>query len=249
MRLAHFLVTGIIRVLIDILCRVHAEELAKVPKKGPLILVGNHVNFLEVPVGYTYLPGRPLTGLAKSTTWKNPFFRVLFNTWGGIPLKRGEADFAAYEKAQQALADGKIVAMAPEGTRSGTGKLQQGYPGVVLLAVRSGAPLLPMVFWGGEKFWGNLKRLKRTDFYFRVGRPFHIETGGAALARDVRNQITREVMYQLAALLPPEFRGLYSDLENATGDYLRFDEGEASAIPTSAKPGRQKAPAPGPSQA
>ncbi len=224
MKIARFLVTAIIRALVDILCRVHAAELAKIPGKGPLILVGNHVNFLEVPVGYTHLADRPLTGLAKSTTWKNPFFGPLFSLWGGIPLKKGEADFTAYEKAQQALRNGMIVAIAPEGTRSGDGRLQQGYPGVVLLALRSGAPLLPMVFWGGEKFWHNLKRLKRTDFTFRVGRPFHIVNGGAALSREVRERITREVMYQLAALLPAEYRGMYSDLENATQEYLRFSE-------------------------
>jgi 1-acyl-sn-glycerol-3-phosphate acyltransferase len=224
------IVTGWIKGIIDVICTVHDEDLSRVPSSGPLILVGNHINFLEVPVLFTYLQPRPVTGLAKAQTWKNPFFNFLFNLWGGIPINRGEADFEAFQLAVQALRSGKILAMAPEGTRSYTGELQKGYPGVVLLALRSDSPLVPMVFWGGEKIWNNLKRFKRTDFYIRIGNPFRINVYGQALSKDVRQKAINEVMYQMAALLPEKYRGIYKDLSNATQDYLVFEPGVESNI-------------------
>jgi 1-acyl-sn-glycerol-3-phosphate acyltransferase len=224
------LVNYSIRFLTGIACRVDSVQLVKVPPRGPLILAGNHVNFMEVPLVLTRIYPRPVTGLAKIETWNNPFFRFLFNTWGGIPIHRGEADLEAFQKAQAALKAGYILAMAPEGTRSYDGKLQKGYPGIVLLALRSGVPILPVVYYGGEKFWQNFRRLRRTDFHILVGSPFRIDARGQSLSREVRQQMTDEVMYQMAALLPADYRGLYAELSKASEDYLVFEPGVESNL-------------------
>lgn len=222
MSLAYWAVTNTIKGLTILLCRIEKEPLDKVPSRGPLILVCNHINFLEVPLLYTHLQPRPVTGFAKAETWDNPLLRQLFDLWGAIPLRRGEADTAALRSGLRALESGKIVAISPEGTRSGHGRLQKGYPGVVPLAMRSGAPLLPMVYYGSETFHRNLRRLQRTDFHITIGRQFYLDTHGVKMTRDVRRKITDEIMYQLAALLPPEYRGTYADLEEATTHYLKF---------------------------
>lgn len=205
-----------------LICRVDDQHLGRVPAQGPLILVANHINFLEVPVVYTHLLPRPVTGFAKAETWDNPAMALLFDLWEAIPLQRGKADLEAIRQALEILRAGGILAVAPEGTRSNDGCLQRGQPGVVLLAQMSGAPLLPIVYYGGERFRENIKRLRRTDFHIVVGQPFSIQTQDISLNRRVRQQITDEIMYQLAALLPPTYRGYYSDLNAATQDYLRF---------------------------
>ena len=225
-----WLVNTLLQWITGILCRVDADELKRIPSRGPLILIGNHVNFLEVPVLITRVRPRPIVGFSKLETWYNPFKAVLFNLWGGIPIRRGELDVKAIRTAEEAIAKGKIFVISPEGTRSKNGKLQVGHPGTVLLAARSGAPVLPLVFYGSEYFWQNLKKLKRTDFHVRVGNPFMVDTRGKALSREVRNQAIREIMYQMAALLPPQNRGEYADLENATEEYLRFAPGVASNL-------------------
>ena len=231
MRLVYQVVTPTIKRLIRILCRVDDAQLARVPERGPLIIVTNHVNFLEVPLLYTHLLPRPVTGFAKAENWDNLFLgTLLFRIWGGIPLHRGEADVGALQRALKALEDGAILAVAPEGTRSGHGRLQQGRPGVVWLAMYSGAPLLPVVFYGGEHFWRSLTHLRRTDFRIIVGQPFYLDTDGVKPARQTRYQIIGEIMYQIAALLPPAYRGVYSDLEAATETYLRFPEGTKSNL-------------------
>jgi 1-acyl-sn-glycerol-3-phosphate acyltransferase len=220
MNLAQTVVFPPLRTLGRALCRVHDEELAGIPQQGPLLLVVNHVNFLDAPIFYTHLIPRPVTGFAKVETWRNPAIGILFSLSGAIPIRRGVVDRTAIGLAQEALRSGKILAIAPEGTRSGDGHLQKARAGVSVLALDSGAPVIPVAFYGGEKFSHNILRLIRTDFYFRVGAPFHIRVQDAKLTRDVREQITTEIMYRLAALLPPEYRGYYSDFSKATNRFL-----------------------------
>lgn len=222
MGLAFWTVTYSIKGLTRLLCRIDGRSLANVPAQGPLILVCNHINFLEVPVLFTQLQPRPVTGFAKAETWESPWLGPLFNLWQAIPLRRGEADTSAVRQGLQALSVGKIVAISPEGTRSGHGRLQRGHPGVVTLALRSGAPLMPIVYHGNEAFRNNIRRLQRTRFHIHVGRQFWLDTGGQKVTRELRQAITDEIMYQLAALLPDAYRGVYTDFESASTNFLRF---------------------------
>jgi 1-acyl-sn-glycerol-3-phosphate acyltransferase len=208
-----------IKGLARLLCRVDASQLPQVPEKGPLILVANHINFLDAPVVFTHLLPRQVTGFAKIETWDNPFLGALFSLYGGIPLHRGQADVKAMRLA---LEDGQIVAVAPEGTRSGDGCLRRGQPGVVTLALHSGAPLLPIAFYGYESFRQNLRSLRRTDFRIRVGRPFKLALGEERLTHHLRQEVTDQIMYQVAALLPPGYRGYYRDVDWAQSGYLSF---------------------------
>jgi 1-acyl-sn-glycerol-3-phosphate acyltransferase len=222
MNLVHWVVTYSVRGLLRIVCRVHDDHLTRVPKHGPLILVCNHVNSLDVPLMYTHLQPRSVTGFAKSETWDNPVMAMLFNLWGAIPIKRGEADVDALKRGLDALAEGKIVVIAPEGTRSWDGKLKQAYAGVVFMGLRSGAPLLPLVYYGGEHLKENMRHFRRTDFYISVGRPFHLEPGGVKVDRQVRTQMLDEVIYQLADLMPEKYRGVYANQPHVAQAYLKY---------------------------
>jgi len=222
MGVASFVINTTIRRLTRILCRVEDGQLLQVPIKGPLIIVTNHINFLEVPLLYTHLLPRPVTGFAKAETWDNPAMAYLFDLWQAIPIRRGEPDLKAIRLGLKALENGKILAVAPEGTRSGHGRLGQGHPGVVKLALQSGAPLLPVVYYGSEYFHRNITRLQRTEFHIVVGNQFYLDPYEEKVTRPIRIKMTDEIMYQLAALLPPLYRGYYEDLSGATQKYLRF---------------------------
>jgi 1-acyl-sn-glycerol-3-phosphate acyltransferase len=220
----------IIRGLSGLICDIDVRELSKVPLKGPYILAGNHINFLDVPVLFARLEPRDITGLVKVETWKNPFLGSLFSLWGAIPIRRGEADLVAFRLAKEALAAGRIMGISPEGTRSRSGVLQQGKQGIGLLAVRAKVPIIPLVFFGSEALSYNLKHFRKTPFNVRVGNPFRVDTHGEVFSKALSEEITAQIMYQMAALLPEKYRGFYADLENARDNYLVFEPGLESNL-------------------
>jgi 1-acyl-sn-glycerol-3-phosphate acyltransferase len=91
-----------------------------------------------------------------------------------------------------------------------------------MIAQMSGAPLLPVVFYGNEQFQANLRRLRRTDFQIVVGRMFRLKDSAMRLGREARQRATDEIMVQLAALLPPPYRGAYADTDAAKMNYLEY---------------------------
>jgi len=216
MSLAHRAAIAGLKALTRALCRIDDAQLARVPARGPLILVTNHTNILEVPLLYTHLLPRPVTCFVASNRWQNPFFRWLLDGARMIPLHRGEADVAALREGMRRLEAGEIVIIAPEGTRNRDGRLQRAKAGVVPFALRSAAPLLPLAYHGHEGFGDNLRRLRRTDFHIVVGQPFRLETGGLRITHDLRQAIADEIMRHLARLLPPANRGVYADLGPAS---------------------------------
>ena len=103
-----------------------------------------------------------------------------------------------------------MIGIAPEGRESLSGSLEEGTQGAAFLALKSGAPLLPVTFTGSEnsRVFPNLRRLRRTEITCTVGRPFFLETGGDSRADLERG--TAQIMETLAAQLPPEYRGVYA---------------------------------------
>jgi 1-acyl-sn-glycerol-3-phosphate acyltransferase len=222
MSLAYQIVTAGLKAITGLLCRIDASQISKVPLHGPLILAVNHINILDIPAMYPRLLPRKVTAFVKVEAWNNLIQRGLLSLWKGIPLHRGQSDHAAFRQALKMLDDGYIVTVSPEGTRSGHGNLLEAHSGVVLLALRSGAPVLPLVFYGHEHVWKNIICLRRSDFKVVVGRPFYINPGEIRVDSQVARQMLNEVMYQLAALLPPNYRGAYADLMEPSGGYLSF---------------------------
>jgi 1-acyl-sn-glycerol-3-phosphate acyltransferase len=204
----------------SLICRIDDAELEKVPKQGPLIIYTNHVNILEIPIIYTRLQPRHVHGMLLAERWKIPVLSWALDITETIPLRRGEADIDAIRIGLNALEKGDMLIIAPEGTRSHDGVLQPAHPGVVLMALHSGVPLIPVAFYGAENYTQNLSRLKRTDFHFRVGRPFHLDAGGEKVTRQVREKMMEEMMYQLASLLPTQYRGRYADQSMASMNYI-----------------------------
>jgi 1-acyl-sn-glycerol-3-phosphate acyltransferase len=222
MNLTEDLLNPLIRIGTGIICKVDKRDLAKVPMQGPLIMAANHIGSLEVPIMYTNLVPRKMRGFAKIESWDVPFVRYMFTAWEAIPVRRGEADTQAIRAGLAALKNNEILVIAPEGTRSGHGRLQRAHPGIVVFALRSGAPILPVAYHGTEHIKENIRKLKRTPFTIRVGNPFYLRSDSRKVSSEIRQEMADEIMYQISAMLPPDNRGVYADLENATENYLDF---------------------------
>jgi 1-acyl-sn-glycerol-3-phosphate acyltransferase len=219
-RFSLWLITLILRVHFRLTLRLDAPNVQQVPQQGPLIVISNHTGQIEVPLLATLMQPRKITGWAKAEAFDNLLLRWVFWAWDIIPVRRGEADMNALKRALRAIQEGYLFGIAPEGTRNKTGRLRRGMPGTVILALRSGAPVMPVVHWGGEVYLKNLKRLKRTDFHIRIGEPFKINVEGVKVTGEIRQQIADEMMYRIAKLLPEEYRGEYGDLGKNTEKFL-----------------------------
>lgn len=231
MTLASRVITPFVKFVLGSVCRVDARELEKLPAKGPLIIVTNHINFLEVPLIYAFSYPRNVIGLVKKETWDNPVLGFLATSWEAVPIDRNASDIGALKASLDVLAAGGILAVAPEGTRSGDGRLGRGHGGVVQLAVRSGATVVPVVHFGGESFWANIRAPRRTRVTFRVGEAFRIEAPEGGFTRTSRTEASDELMRRIARLLPPRYRGLYADGLDLPERYL-VEAGDGKAVRT-----------------
>jgi 1-acyl-sn-glycerol-3-phosphate acyltransferase len=147
---------------------------------------------------------------------------LLLRGYGAIPVERGEADITAIKRAVEVLTrEGHILLIAPEGTRSYDGKLLPGRNGMAFLATKANAPVVPVGVSGVRDFWDNVRHLRRTHVRVSIGHPFRFRTHRRPRG-EMLDLMTREAMYQLAALLPPEQWGAYADIENATQETLEF---------------------------
>ncbi len=209
------------RLLTSVLCRVDTSEIDKVPARGPWILVTNHVNVLEIPVLYTRLRPRPISGFFAAYRLESVWMRWLLYAFGGIPVRRGEPDRAALRQAVERIRAGAIFAVAPEGTRNPAGKLQVGKAGVVLLAQQGDAPIQPIVHYGDAHWQSHIRRLRRVPFNIAVGRPFRIIKQQQRITGQMREKITDEIMLQMASLLPEAYRGHYANRE-ASMEFIQY---------------------------
>ncbi len=220
MTLAGRFITFIIKLLLKIFCKVEGANLQSVPRQGPLILVVNHINFLEVPLIYTLLLPRKVCGIIKKETWDSWFLRMLAKEWGAIPINRETPGVSTFKEAGKALKEKKILCIAPEGTRSGTGVLAKGHQGIVFLALQNRVPILIVAHYGVENFWYNIKRLKRTRVTFIVGKPFMLASE-MKITKNVYQEMTDQIMTRMAFILPERYRGAYADMKVISDKYIR----------------------------
>jgi 1-acyl-sn-glycerol-3-phosphate acyltransferase len=228
------MVTGVLQFLLGLLCKIESREFAETLRDiaqengrfaglgGTAILAINHVNFLEVPMLVVRAAPYKVTGLAKDESWENPVMAFLMNTYEAIPINREGSYRESFTLVREVMDRGSFIIIAPEGSRNGNGILRQGKGGIIQLALATGAPVLPVVHFGGEKFWENFRRFRRTPFIIKVGRPFRFKCEDGRPGKSVRKVMIDELMGQMAALLPEELRGIYGDRVGQECTYLEF---------------------------
>ncbi|MDK2881931.1 MAG: 1-acyl-sn-glycerol-3-phosphate acyltransferase [Bacillota bacterium] len=112
------------------------------PEQGPVVLVANHASYLDPPALGVASPRR-VYFMAKDELFQIPLFGRLLKGLGAFPVKRGTPDRRAFKRALEVLASGNVLGIFPEGTRSKTGELGPAEEGAAVLALRSGAPVVP----------------------------------------------------------------------------------------------------------
>jgi 1-acyl-sn-glycerol-3-phosphate acyltransferase len=201
-------IRSLFRLLGWLLLRQEVRGLEHIPASGPYLIAVNHLSIADPPMIFMNVPQQLVMFAADK--WKRvPGVRQLAEAVGVIWVARGEADLSAIKAALTVLRAGQPMGLAPEGTRSHTAELQPGKTGAAYLADRTGVPIVPIGITGTEAFARNLRRLRRTPVRMVIGRPFTLPATGRAKGEALVAHTTT-IMCHIAALLPPEYRGVYA---------------------------------------
>lgn len=192
--------------------RLAGRELLPPREAGGMVIVMNHIGWLDIPVIGALLPFEyRLSWLAKSELFAHPVVAWWFRQMNVIPIKRGKRDIAAMDAVVDALKAGAVLLIFPEGTRSRSGVLQPGRGGAIRMAMQSGVPIVPMAITGTEH--GGRGLLRRRPVVLTIGAPYHIApTADGKIPPALMDQLTGEMMLHIAALLPESRRGSYGPL-------------------------------------
>jgi 1-acyl-sn-glycerol-3-phosphate acyltransferase len=203
---------GLFRLMFRLLTRVEAYGLENIPPGG-LIVSPNHLSSVDPPLIFIMLPGRKQTVFVADKYIHHWFFRPVMTMVDCIWVHRGATPPSTIKAAVRALQGGSVLGVAPEGTRSPTHALQEGKTGAVYLAYAAGVPIVPAALVGTEKAIPSALHLKRARLTVTFGDPIHFGEPGKR-TRPTTQQLedgTTEVMCRIAAMLPPEYRGVYAD--------------------------------------
>ena len=214
--------TRVLRWIVRAIVRFRVEgDLAGLPKSGAMIMAANHASSADPVLIGAFLNqvlGRPLNWLGKRELVEFRLTGWAFRLAGIHPVDRDSADLEAFRTAMRILEAGQVLAVFPEGTRSRDGGLQQVREGVGMLAVRSGALVLPVAVVDSDILWPRGKLLPRFGkrVTVRYGTPFSVvdeltARGVPTKGRQATEAATRIVMGRIAELLPPRQRGVYAD--------------------------------------
>lgn len=198
-----------LRLFETVLMKYRIAGLENVPRTGGAIVMINHINFWDPLVVMPSL-GRDVIPMTKVEAWEN-ILRPFVGPYGAIPVHRGAVDTSAVRSATEALNEGYLVLISPEGTRSPNGALIPAQEGLAFLAARTKMPVLPVAIQGTPNIFSGLKRLKRAEVLVTVGPAFMLDTHGEKASREVLARLTDEAMVHLAKLLPAHMHGAYAE--------------------------------------
>ncbi len=197
--------------LFDHITVTRFEGNENIPREGGIIVATNHMSRMDIPMLFVN-PARPdITALVADKYVNYPGISWFAKTAGAIYIDRERADFGAFREAQKLIKSGVAMGIAPEGTRSKVSELLEGKPGTVLLALRTGAPIVPVGLAGTENSFKKLLTFRKPHMVARFGKPIVIDE----IPRENREQHLQnavdEIMCRIAALIPPRYWGFYKD--------------------------------------
>lgn len=212
--MAYWICKVVLTPLLRLAFRVRVEGSDRVPRHGPVIVAANHLSFLDS----LFIPlviRRRVTFVAKSDYFESWKTRWFFAALGQIPVHRegGSAGERALASALGVLRHGGVFGIYPEGTRSRDGALHRGHTGVARLALRSGAPIVPVGLVGTREVQPPDRTLPRLfrPVTVRFGEPIDVTRfAGQEHDRMVLRQITDEVMFEIRACSGQEYVDVYA---------------------------------------
>ena len=209
----YYVCKALLKLGVPLITRWQVNGRENIPGQGPLLVVSNHLHLADPPLVGLSL-GRKARFMAKEELFHPRLVGYLIRGLGAFPVQRAQLDRKALRQAEKTLADGFVLVMFPESTRSQNAQLQSAFSGSALVAIRSSVPVLPVAISGTERMKETTWWLRRPRVTVNIGQPFRLASVNGKYTRAELAEHTDVIMEHIAELLPVEYRGNY----NKTGD-------------------------------
>lgn len=188
----------LVRVFMIAFCRLKIIGIENVPRTGPFILASNHISAVDPPfIGSSI--NRQMFFMAKKELFKNFILGPVIKRLNSLPVNRGIFDRNALQISTGILKSGGGLIMFPEGTRSRTGELGKGKPGIGMLARTTIVPIVPAYIHNSKDFYKILLTGRRLIIVF--GEPLGVGwIKGVDDGKEGYRQISAEVMGRIEKL-------------------------------------------------
>jgi 1-acyl-sn-glycerol-3-phosphate acyltransferase len=201
----------VFRVLFSTWFRWRVYHPERVPAAGPVILAANHASYLD-PMLVGAGIRRQVNYLARDTLFPVPVVGTLLRYWKVVPVDREGGGAAGLRTVLTRLAEGGVILMFPEGTRTHDGQLQPPRLGIGLVVIKSTAPVVPVrVFGTYEAFGRHLRWPRRHPLAVLYGRPLaftelrtEAKKSPQAELKGIYREIAQDIMAAIAGLEPVE---------------------------------------------
>ncbi len=197
-----------------LLTRSTINGLENLPKKGPVILVGNHVAMMEVLMMAVFVPW-PVEFIATGDIPIDPRFAWLVHLWGVIPVNRGSTDRHEMMRPLDTLKQNGVVGIFPEGGIWSTNK-KQARTGVAWLSFHGKSPVVPMGFGGMRGALGAAFTLRRPRLVMNIGQILPPVSGNVAgkSRKEALEAGANAIMTAVEVLIPPEEKRDWNKIQN-----------------------------------
>ncbi|MCP4415242.1 MAG: 1-acyl-sn-glycerol-3-phosphate acyltransferase [Chloroflexi bacterium] len=194
-----------------VLTRLEVVGRENIPAKGPYIVTLNHTSVADTPLlllGFPLVKWRFFAG----EKWRShPIYGPIMGWLGAIYINRGEVDRRGLRDAMTALEEDGVFGLAPEGSRSKNGQMNEAKVGAAYLASRANVPILPVSFKNNDQIFANFKQLRSTKVKLTIGELYTLPEIGRRVKGADLAAYTHLIMVKVAALLPPRYHGVYAD--------------------------------------
>lgn len=232
-RFARSLARGLGRLLLPVLFRIKIEGKQNFPRKGPLVVVGNHTAAMEAVMMVVYAPWQ-VEMLGAGDIPQERIIEVVTGFYGSIPIRRGSFDRQALTKAMGVLQQEGVVGLFPEGGIWSAGDMRP-QTGVAWLSYRTGASVLPISFSGTAGALAEALRFRRPSLSMIVGQPIP----AARLPEDKPRKVylqeyASKVIQAINALLPDKEKPKQEAVRNESfrlDFYFQGPDGNRAAHP------------------